>query len=450
MLASMLRRSLWIALGAAVCVLPGCGKGDPPANNSGGTSATPTAAIANPGAKVVEEDDEEPDDPNDPELARVEPTEGTPEWLVREATKMHLEPPPQTDDVDKLKAHRKQRNEKIIQICQKAIAVIHDDPKKELLFTAAVRQMLEARLQLAVTGDHDAIDALYEDAAALFKRDPKSAAAGEGAHALVNLSYTCAKAAGSDSPWMGEFARQAVHFAGQFPAEERRALPLLYTAARSCELANMTKEALETYGLLQQNFGQSQYAARAAGVIRRLKLPGNPPQLSGPTVDGDQIVLDDLLGNPVLVIFWSAEIKPFMSQLPKLLEVTRARQKQGLNVIGVSIDPDPTTVRQFTFQQRITWPQIHYGDAARQGWNNPIVNYYGISDLPALWLIDQSGNVVSTSLTAETLDAAIGKLLAAGGATEPGAAAAGAAATSDASAAERPKKAPRKLRLEDE
>jgi Thioredoxin-like len=416
--ALLLRRILWSVLAplvmAGVCAVAGCTKSEKPpaaAVENSGRSSLPTAAI---GAPAADDEPEEPDDPEDAKAARVELKEGSPEWLIRESMKLRLEAPPKSEDVEVLKTHRKERNEKIVKMCQQAIALVHQDPEKERLFSAAVHNMLEARLQQALAGDRESVDALYDDGAALFERDPKSAAAADAAHTLVNLAYSMAKGgAGSNPQWLSEFARQAAHFAGSFPAEERRSLPLLFTAARSCELAGMTKEATEGYTLIQQQFPQSQYAARVTGILRRLKLPGNPPQFSGPTLDGEkgeQLVLDDLVGSPVLVVFWSSTAKPFVDGLPSLLEVTRKQAMQGLKVVGVTVDSEATVVSQFAVKHRIPWPQVFFNEPDKQGWNNPIVNYYGIMEVPALWLIDPSGNVVSTSVTIESLDREIQKL----------------------------------------
>jgi peroxiredoxin len=442
MIAMLLRRNLWSAV--AVCViafagaLTGCNKSD--TGTSAGT-ALPTASIGTP---TDDDDPEEPDDPADANAARIELKEGSPEWLIREAMKLRIEAPPKTDDLETLKAHRKERNEKIIKYCQQAIAQVHENPEKERLFSSAVHNMVEARLQLALAGDRDNIDALYEDAAALFKRDPKSSAAADATHTLVNLAYSMAKAGtGSNPQWLGEFARQAAHFAGNFPAEERRSLPLLFTAARSCELAGMTKEAVDGYTLIQQQFPQSQYGGRVAGILRRLKLPGNPPQLSGPTFDDEQVQLDDLLGKPVLVVFWSSAAKTFVDGLPTILEVTRNHSGQGLKVIGVTVDPDATAVSQFAVEHRIPWPQICFKESGKQGWNNPIVTYYGIMEVPALWLIDQSGIVVSTSVTIETLDREIQKLMSAGAGSSE-ASGEGAVKPASGISSDRPKKAVKK------
>lgn len=418
----MLRGGFWGVALAVVGAWSGCGKSD-----KGGTDGTAaasnnpppvTAAINAQTAADEDDEDSEPDDPADAQAAKVELKEGSPEWLIREATKLRLQPPPKTDNLEQLKAHRKERNEKIVKFCQQAIAQVHSDAEKERLFTAAVHNMLEARLQLALAGDRDSTDALYEDAQALYSRDPKSAAAAEGAHALVNLAYSQSKVGtGNNRQWLGEFARQAAHFADNFPAEERRALPLLFTAAHSCDQAGMTKEAIDGYTLIQQKFPQSPYASRITAVLRRLKLIGNPPQLAGPTLGRDPVAVDDMLGSPVLVVFWSTESKPFVEGLPALLEVTRKHSKAGLKVIGVNLDADPVVTTDFVVKNRISWPQIVFKEPEKR-LNNPIVAYYGIMENPTLWLIDHSGNVVSTSVPLEKLDDEVRKLIDAG-ATSP-------------------------------
>ncbi|MGQ0633831.1 MAG: TlpA family protein disulfide reductase [Planctomycetaceae bacterium] len=414
MSARMLRNSLWVVLLAGCLAFAGCSKSEEVADGKAvappGNSALPTAAIGE--AKIASDDDDEAD-PDDDDLAspKVEPKEGTAEWMVREAMKLRLSAPPETEDVEALKKHRAQRNEKIIQLCQEAIAKTHGEGEKERVFNFAVQNLLEARLQLALAGQRDHVEALYEDARALYKRDANSAAAAEGACALVNLAYNRAKQGADDHhDWLKEFARQATHFAENFPADLHRSLPLLFTAGRSCELGGLTPEAIAAYTVLQQKFPQSQYGAHATAILRRLKLPGNPPQLAGPTSDGEQFVVDDLLGKVVLVVFWSSEARPFVDKLPQLLETTRALMKQDVQIVGVNLDSQPTAASQFIVQHKLPWPQIIFTEQGQQGWGNPIAVYYGIMEIPAIWLIDQSGNVVSTSLTAEEIASAAGKL----------------------------------------
>src|SRR5262249_38701763 len=140
-------------------------------------------------------------------------------------------------------------------------------------------------------------------------------------------------------------------------------------------------------------------------------LPGSPPQLAGPTLDGEQVAVDDLLGKTVLVVFWSIEAKPCLEQLPGIIAVTRKQSRRGLYVVGVNLDQDPEVVQQFVMKNKISWPQIFYPETEKRGWNHPIVSHYGIMEIPALWLIDSSGNVVSTTVKAEDLAAELDKLL---------------------------------------
>lgn len=447
---------LFVILCLVAGLSEGCGTGETPSGTGGETSSSPKSkglpklAIAAPPARPAIDDDADDDDPADPDDDKddmddkedevVAPKEGTPEWLVHEATKLLLKPPPKTQDVEVLKKHRRERNEKIISLSQKAIELTHSDKSKERLFNVAVHNLMETRLQNALTGDRESIDTLYEDVSALSKRDPESQAAAEGAHTLVNLAYNMAKNSASDDlHWFKEFAIQAQHFAEDFRNDEKRSIPLLFTAGRSCEIAGLTKESLECYTLIQKGFPKNPFAVRVGPIVRRLNLPGSPPQLAGPTIDGDQVALDDLLGKVVLVVFWSSEVKPFVDQLPRLLAETRKQSRRGLYVVGVNLDQDPGTVEQFVVKYKIRWPQIYYQETEKRGWNNPIVAHYGILDVPALWLIDQSGNVVSTNVKIESLAAELNKLL------DPGAPRESAAAGATPKAATEP---PRETILE--
>lgn len=401
--------TFWAAPCLALIVF-GCGKSQTPAPDSTASAGPglPTASIGHEQPPVADDADSEEDD----HLRLSVPEEGTPEWLVHESTRLLLEPPPDTQDVEVLKAHRRERNERIIALAQQAIEAIQADGEKERVLTLAVHNLLEARLQSALAGDAEQLKLLYEDAGRFYDQAPESPAAAEGAQALVNLAYTSAKTASDDSAhWLGELARQARHFARDFPNEERRALPMLFTAARSCELGGLADEARECYELIQQAFPYTPFGSRAAPILRRLSLPGNQAQLAGPTLDGESFALDDLAGRVVVVVFWSTEARPFLEQLPALLKITRDFSERKVDVVGVNLDQDSSAVQAFILEHRVGWPQIFFPEPEKRGWNNPIAAYYGIMDIPALWLIDREGSVVSTNVKAESLAAEIEKLV---------------------------------------
>lgn len=339
-----------------------------------------------------------------------EPQPGTPEFTLRQVAQLRFQPVPTTGDRDEYRKLRKDRNDKIIELCAAVIKETHKDPKKLRIFEVAVNYMLEARLELALQGNKDDVDALYDDAGALWELDRNSKAAADAAYTVVNLAYTNAKnSKAKDNKWLMEFNRQAGLFARNFPQETTRGLAMLFTAARSCELHGLSKPAIESYSQLQQIYPQSSQAMRAKGVIRRLQLPGKPVQLAGPTIDGGFLSLEDVAGKTVLLVFWSAQATPFLNDLPALEEFQKAYAKQGLTLVGVCLDEDRAAAEKFVNDHKIGWPQIFYDESGKKGWNNPIATYYGIQDV-GNWLIDPKGTVVTTSIKVAELEDQLAQL----------------------------------------
>jgi thiol-disulfide isomerase/thioredoxin len=429
-------RAVCLSLALSVLVtLAGCGGSGttPPTGQTAGprtaststatplptTSITSASTASGPGAATAGAADDDGDNdemfadkPGEPATVEAEgdlepvavPEAGSVEAALQEMTTLRLTPP-KSENVDELKAERKARNAKIVLLAQDVITRTHDAADKDRLFNAAVHHLMEARVQLALAGDKEAIEGLYGDAGALFKRNPKSKAAAEGAYALVNLAYSQARQTTPPDPhWLQEFARQAKHYALSFPAEELKAVPLLFTAARSCELNNLTEQAVDCYTTIQQSFPRSPFATRAVGISRRLALPGQIVSLSGPKLGGEMLTTDDLLGQTVVVVFWSTDTQSFREILPTLQQAQAKYAKSGVSFVGVNFDVDASKVNPFLIEQKMGWPQIVFEKEAQRGWNNPIATFYGIMDIPAIWVIDAQGQVVSTTVAASELD----------------------------------------------
>lgn len=411
--------SLLCGVGLAMSVA-GCGQSAPPADGASDppTSLLPTASIGGP--KVTAEAGPEP---------------GTPAWSLLEIQKIRMQPllraakkegeagtknpkegpSEETNadvDVAKIAAVRAERNEKIVALATAVIAATHQDPAQEEAFVAGVHQLMEARLQLAMQGSRDEVDALYADSESLLKKYPKSKAAAEAAYARVRFAHMNAQRSAGDEPrWLQEFARQARLFATEFPAEETRAPMLLQSAAWSCELYDMQEESIGCYSTLEQQFPKHPLAKQAAASLRRLNLKGRPVELAGPTLDGGFTRIDDFAGKTVLVCFWASDSEVFLEILPRLQAVLTKYEKQGLTMVGVNLDEDESDVTKFLEQHPLPYPHIFHPDPAQRRWENPVVKYYGVRDIPALWLVNSDGVVVDTFFEIEQLDEIIKKLI---------------------------------------
>lgn len=392
--------------------------------STAGSSAAPTKAAATnpnrpssaaPSARPADDETDDADDADDDTdedldddepLTSAPPQPGTAEWYLAEVSKLRLTP---LDDQEADPAQDPkylERQKKIVELATKSVALTHKNPEKKQQFEVSARYLLDARLQLAMSGDEEQVELLYENARAFVKRDAASHAAAYGAHTLVNLAYhnaTHEQAPDKGATWRAEFAQLANHYLQTFPREEPRSVPLAYTAARLCEQHGQLAEARAGYTQIVRFTPDSLHGSEAERILRRLDLVGNPPPVSGPTLAGEMLQLDDLLGKPVLLVFWSSEAESCAKELPGLLPAIRQAQQAGVQVVGLALDTDRKPLQAFVAKHKLDWTQLHFTDAEQQGWKNPITTHFGVFEVPAFWLVDANGNAVSTTATVASL-----------------------------------------------
>jgi hypothetical protein len=103
--------------------------------------------------------------------------------------------------------------------------------------------------------------------------------------------------------------------------------------------------------------------------------------------------------------------------LPRLNRVLQPYGRSTLNVVGVCLDESDKTLDEFAEKNRLSWTQIFYADPAKRHWEHPLVQFYGVHDIPSLWLVDAEGTVVDTHVTPDTLDGQLKYLFASNGHT---------------------------------
>jgi thiol-disulfide isomerase/thioredoxin len=137
------------------------------------------------------------------------------------------------------------------------------------------------------------------------------------------------------------------------------------------------------------------------------KLKEKPIELRFTAVDGSEVDLAKMRGKVVLIDFWATWCGPCVDEVPRVVEAYKKLHGKGFEIVGVSLDQDKERLLQFTTEKGMTWPQYFDG----KGWKNEISSKYGISSIPAMWLIDKKGMLASTSARND-LAAAAEKLLA--------------------------------------
>ena len=143
------------------------------------------------------------------------------------------------------------------------------------------------------------------------------------------------------------------------------------------------------------NFTQDIKDVRIRGVYA-----GKPaPDFEAATLDGKPFRLSALRGKVVLLDFWATWCAPCVAELPNVKKAHDTFAKQGLVVVGVSFDQSASKARDYVADKQLAWPQV-WAEKADKG---PIAELYGVSAIPAVFLIGPDGVVAATDLHGDKL-----------------------------------------------
>jgi thiol-disulfide isomerase/thioredoxin len=126
---------------------------------------------------------------------------------------------------------------------------------------------------------------------------------------------------------------------------------------------------------------------------------GDPaPPLVAQTIDGKPFDLKDYRGKYVLLDFWATWCTPCIAEFPRLEEVYKAAGQDGRFVlVSLSTDESVEAPRKFLSKRKLPWQQVHLGD------NGQVAKDYGITTIPATFLIDPEGKIVATGIRGEEI-----------------------------------------------
>ncbi len=172
----------------------------------------------------------------------------------------------------------------------------------------------------------------------------------------------------------------------------------------------------------------SSIAAAARAKVAFCDVASRPLDIAVTTIDDRSIDLKQLRGKVVLLAFWATWSKPSVTELLNVRSVYQVYHKKGFEVLGICLDdarfvptetPGQNAARLEVTRKRLTrflllrkmlWPEYLDG----KGWSNDIALKCAVTSIPAMFLLDQEGLIVTTTAHGEDLERGVRRLLSPG------------------------------------
>ncbi len=119
---------------------------------------------------------------------------------------------------------------------------------------------------------------------------------------------------------------------------------------------------------------------------RNIKKNTQAPDFTTKDIDGKTISLSNYRKKHVLLVFWASYCSPCRAEVPAIKKIRELYPPDKLEIISISADSDPKEYAAALKKYSMNWVHV-YGD-------KELLNTYGISGVPVIYLIDDGGKVI--------------------------------------------------------
>ncbi|MHC1780025.1 MAG: redoxin family protein [Bacteroidales bacterium] len=126
-------------------------------------------------------------------------------------------------------------------------------------------------------------------------------------------------------------------------------------------------------------------------------------------VKGNDVKMSSCLSGKkyILLDFWASWCGPCRAENPNVLKAYNKFHDKGFDVVAVSLDESKDQWISAIKKDNMPW--IHLSDL--KGWKSEVAGIYGVSAIPASFLLDSNGVIVATNLRGEKLEEKLSELL---------------------------------------
>lgn len=131
------------------------------------------------------------------------------------------------------------------------------------------------------------------------------------------------------------------------------------------------------------------------------------PEISLPDPYGDTITLSSLKGNVILLSFWASWNEASVELNQDLKRLYNKYHSRGLEVYQVSFD-----MQLKAWMEAIQFDELPWYNVSELSYpESTVAAFYNVTEIPAFFLIDRSGEIVGKNIQELELDRKISELM---------------------------------------